>query len=157
MNKLKATKLFRRVYHEHLVTSATSAPPVGANSSEHSPMTTITCMGTEANTSANLVVRDSFERSASPQMSETEHDCSSGHDKNWYSQVLSLENQKIHCHRTHRDESFDHITMKWQELRPPDIGSTKISDVITGETGFVHKGPDPAPPQPWIALFPDHY
>lgn len=47
-------------------------------------------MGTEATTLANSVVRDSFERSAPPpQMSETEHDCSSGHDKNSYSQVLS--------------------------------------------------------------------
>lgn len=37
--------------------------------------------------------------------------------------------------------------MKCQELRPPDIGSTKISDVMSGETGFAYKRPDPAPPR----------
>lgn len=34
-----------------------SSSPVGANSSERSPPTTITCMGTEATTLANLVVK----------------------------------------------------------------------------------------------------
>lgn len=59
-----------------------SASPVGTNSSEYSPPTTIMCMGTEATTLANLVVKDSFERSATPpQIPETEHDCSSHHDK----------------------------------------------------------------------------
>lgn len=53
-----------------------SAPPVGAHSGEHSPPTTITCMGTEATTLANLVVKGSFERSTPPpQISEAEHDC----------------------------------------------------------------------------------
>lgn len=46
--------------------------------------------------------------------------------------------------------------MKCLELRPSDTGSTEITDVISGETGFIYKGPDPAPPEPWTTLLPDH-
>lgn len=111
-------------------------------------------MGTEATTLANLVVKDSFERSATPpQISETEHDCTSRHDKSRCPQVLNYEHQRIHCHHTHREKSFDHKIIKHQELRPLILAPLK-SVTLSGETGFACKGPAPAPPDPWTAPLP---
>lgn len=47
--------------------------------------------------------------------------------------------------------------MKCQDLWPPNIVPTEISDAISAEAGFAYKGPDPAPPEAGTTLLPDHY
>lgn len=71
--------------------------------------------------------------------------------------MLSYDHQKSRYKHTHTDESFDHIKMKCQDLRPPNIVRTEISDAISVEAGFAYEGPDPAPSEAVTTLLPNHY
>lgn len=46
--------------------------------------------------------------------------------------------------------------MKCQDLRPPNIVSTEISDAISVEADFAYKGSGPAPSEAGTTLLPDH-